>query len=162
MVKEIVQSVLPKPTSYPKEENMSQESNIRYGWIKLMYWYTILGAGLSGLGIILFPKKMIALNNFAPQDPVMFGVVASMWVAFGVLSIFGLRSPLKFLPVLMMQLFYKSIWIIGVVFPLALQGKLSPNDVVFVAGMLTYVIGDLIAIPFPYAFSRQPEPAEAK
>ena len=127
-----------------------------------MYWYTILGAGLSGLGIIVFPKKMIALNNFAPQDPVMFGVVASMWAAFGVLSIFGLRSPLKFLPVLMMQLFYKSIWIIGVIFPLALQGKLSPNDVVFVAGMLTYVIGDLIAIPFSVAFSRQLAPADAK
>ena len=141
---------------------MSQESNIRYGWIKFMYWYTLLGAGLSGLGIILFPKKMIALNNFAPQDPLMFGVVASMWMAFGVLSIFGLRSPLKFLPVLMMQLFYKSIWIIGVVLPLALQGKLGPNDVVFGMGMLTYVIGDLIAIPFPYVFSRQPALADAE
>ncbi len=135
---------------------MSQKFNIKYGWIKIMYWYTLIGAGLSGLGIILFPEKMIAINNFAPQDPMMFGVVASVWLAFGILSIFGLRSPLKFLPVLLMQLFYKSIWIIGVIFPLALQGKLSPNDVVFVMGMLTYVIGDLIAIPFPYVFARQP------
>lgn len=134
---------------------MARESKIRYGWIKIMYGYTIIGAGLSGLGMILFPEKMITLNNFAPQDPIMFGVVASVWLAFGVLSVFGLGSPLKFLPVLLMQLFYKSIWIIGVVFPLAFQGKLSPNDVVFVMGMLTYVIGDLIAIPFPYIFSRQ-------
>lgn len=137
---------------------MSREPHIRYVWIKIMYWYTILGAGLSGLGILLFPKKMIALNRFAPQDPMMFGVVASVWVAFGILSILGLRSPLKFLPVLLMQLCYKSVWIIGVVFPLAFKGRLSPNDVVFVMGMLTYVIGDLIAIPFHHLLKREPAP----
>jgi hypothetical protein len=136
---------------------MAEEFNIRWTWLKIMYIYTILGAGLSGLGIIFVPEKMIALNKFAPQDPLIFGVVGSVWAAFGVLSIFGLRDPLKFVPVLLMQLFYKSIWIIGVVMPIFFRGDLSANDVVFVVGMLTYVIGDLIAIPFPYVFSQKKE-----
>ncbi|MFO7964271.1 MAG: hypothetical protein R6U50_10155 [Desulfobacterales bacterium] len=141
---------------------MSQHQKIRYGWIKFMYWYTIIGAGLSGLGMLFFPQQMIKINNFAPQDPMMFGVVASVWVAFGILSIFGLRSPLAFLPVLMMQLFYKSIWVIAVVLPLFIHGQLTANDAVFVTGMLTYIIGDLIAIPFSYVFSRQAEPFGAE
>jgi hypothetical protein len=120
-----------------------------------MYFYTLIGAGLSGLAVILVPEKMIALNRFAPQDPMIFGVVGSVWLAFGILSIFGLLYPLKFLPVLMMQLFYKSFWIIGVVLPIFFKGGLSTNDIAFVAGMATFIVGDLIAIPFPYVFSNK-------
>ena len=133
---------------------MAEEFNIRWTWLKIMYVYTILGAGLSGLGILFVPEKMMAMNKFAPQDPIMFGVVGSVWVAFGVLSVFGLRDPLKFVPVLLMQFCYKSIWIIGVVLPMLFKGNLSANDVMFVAVMSTYIIGDLIAIPFPYVFSK--------
>ena len=133
---------------------MAEGFNIRWTWLKIMYVYTILGAGLSGLGILFAPGKIIALNKFAPQDPIMFGVVGSVWVAFGILSIFGLRDPLKFVPVLLMQLCYKSVWIIGVVLPMFFKGIVSADDVMFVAMMLTYIIGDLIAIPFPYVFSK--------
>jgi len=133
---------------------MAQDEKIRIGWLKGMYIYTIVGAGLSGLFMVILPKKMIALNNFAPQDPIMFGIVASVWLAFGILSIFGFRSPLKFIPVLLMQLFYKSIWVIGVIVPLWIQGNLSPSDIPTIVVMLTYIIGDLIAIPFPYFFSK--------
>jgi len=120
-----------------------------------MYIYTALFAGLGGLQIIFFPKAAVSWNKFAPQDPMMFGIVGSVWVAFAIFSIFGLRSPLKFVPVLLMQLFYKSIWLICVVLPLLIGGKLSLNEIYFAIGMLTYVIGDLIAIPFSYAFSRE-------
>ncbi len=133
---------------------MAQDEKIRIGWLKGMYIYTIVGAGLSGLFMVILPKKMIALNNFAPQDPIMFGIVASVWLAFGILSIFGFRSPLKFIPVLLMQLFYKSIWVIGVIVPLWIQGNLSSSDIPTIVVMLTYIIGDLIAIPFPYFFSK--------
>lgn len=133
---------------------MAEAFNIRWKWLKIMYIYTIVGAGLSGLGILFVPGKVIALNRFAPQDPILFGVVGSVWVAFGLLSILGLRDPLKFVPLLLMQLCYKSVWIIGVVLPMLFMGQLSANDVMFVAMMLTYIIGDLIAIPFPYVFSK--------
>ena len=134
---------------------MTNGTKIRFGWIKFMYCFTIAGAGLPGLGMILFPEKMIAMNKLGPQDPMMYGIVAGVWFAFGILSVFGLRSPLKFLPVLMMQLCYKSAWIIGVAIPLIIAGKMSPSDPMFFMSILT-LIGDLIAIPFPYVFSKQP------
>ena len=134
---------------------MPEEVKVRWKWLKFMYIYTIIFAGGGGLQIIFFPEAAISFNKFSPQDPLMFGIVGSVWVAFAVFSIFGIRSPLKFVPVLLMQLFYKSIWLVAVILPLLLAGKLSLNEIYFAIGMLTYVIGDLIAIPFPYAFSKE-------
>ncbi len=130
---------------------------IRWSWLKGMYIYTIVGAGLLGLVIVLKPNMINTLFKFDCQEPFLTGVIGSVWLAFGILSIFGLRSPLKFVPVLVMQLFYKSIWIVGVVIPLLFSAKISYNDVLFILIMLTYVVGDLIAIPFRYIFSKKTE-----
>jgi hypothetical protein len=40
---------------------MENKLKIRYGWIKGMYVYTALGAGLSGLGIILMPETFASM-----------------------------------------------------------------------------------------------------
>jgi hypothetical protein len=84
----------------------------------------------------------------------VFIFTGSVWMAFGVLSIFGLRSPLKFVPILVMQLCYKSIWFIGVVFPMLVSGTFPLYAILHVVIMGSYIVGDLIAIPFPYVFSR--------
>jgi hypothetical protein len=130
---------------------------IRWGWLKGMYIYTIVGAGLLGLVIVLMPNMINTLFKFDYQEPLLVGVIGSVWLAFGILSIFGLRSPLKFVPVLLMQLFYKSIWIVSVVIPLLFSAKISYSDALFILIMLTYVFGDLIAIPFRYVFSQKME-----
>ena len=132
---------------------MSQEKKIRMGWIKGMYIYTILGAGLSGVVMIFAPSLSQRLFGMGEQDPIFFGIAASIWFAFGLMSIFGLKSPLKFLPVLCMQLTYKSAWIVGVIFPLIVTGKLPDYAGLIIVVMVSYIIGDLIAIPFHYVFS---------
>jgi hypothetical protein len=53
-----------------------------------------------------------------------------------------------------MQLCYKSIWFIGVVFPLLATGKFPLYAILLVVIMASYIIGDLIAIPFSYVFSK--------
>jgi len=40
---------------------MPNDIKIRWKWVKFMYWYTIVGAGGFGLGIILMPKVMRTL-----------------------------------------------------------------------------------------------------
>ena len=92
---------------------MSKDMNVRWGWLKIMYWYTIFGAGGFGLAIVLFPETVRSLFRWPAQDPIVYGVTGSVWMAFGVLSIFGLRSPLKFVPILLMQLCYKSAKLFG-------------------------------------------------
>ena len=133
---------------------MSKEINVRWGWLKVMYWYTIAGAGGFGLAMVLFPETVRSLFGWPTQDPIVYGVTGSVWLAFGVMSIFGLRSPLKFIPILMIQLCYKSIWFIGVVFPLLISGNFPLYGILHVFVMGSYIIGDLFAIPFAYVFSK--------
>ena len=97
--------------------------NVRWRWLRYMYIYTIVGAGGFGLGIILAPDFMVSLFRWPTQDPIVFGVAGSVWLAFGLLSVFGLRAPLKFVPVLLLQLIYKSIWFIGVALQLLMSGE---------------------------------------
>lgn len=132
--------------------------SVRWGWLKFMYAYTIVGAGGYGLGMLLVPEMMRSMFGMPERDPVVFGIAGSVYVSFGILSILGLRSPLKFLPVLLLQLSYKSIWFISIFLPLLLAGKLQMYGALFAVVFATYIVGDLIAIPFSYVFGRQSEP----
>jgi hypothetical protein len=136
---------------------MFMDSDVRWGWLKGMYIFTIIHAGGSGLGIILCPSTMQSFFGWPSQDPIVFGICGSVWVAFGLLSILGLRSPLKFSPILLLQLTYKVVWFIGVFFPLLISGKFPAYASGYVFFFVIYIIGDLMAIPFPYVFAKLSE-----
>jgi hypothetical protein len=134
---------------------MSKNIKIRYGWLKGMYVYTIIGAGGFGLGIIFAPKVIGSLFCMPIQDSVVLGITGSVYLSFAILSILGLRSPLKFIPILLLQLSYKVIWFIGVILPIVFTGNLQTYVILYIIVFTTYIIGDLIAIPFSYVFSKQ-------
>ena len=135
---------------------MSKNTKIRWGWLKGMYIYTIVGAGGFGLGIIIMPNVMESMFGWPNQDiAISFGVTGSVYVSFALLSILGLQSPLKFTPVLLLQLGYKVVWFIGVILPLLAVGKFPAYAILHVLIFASYIIGDLIAIPFSYVFTRQ-------
>ncbi|ACN17041.1 hypothetical protein HRM2_39830 [Desulforapulum autotrophicum HRM2] len=124
------------------------------GKLRIMYGYTFLGAGGFGLGIIMNPDLIQSLLKMPDQDPVIFGITGAVYLAFGFLSIFGLISPIKFSPVLFLQLIYKSLWLAGVIAPMFLKGQFPFYAVLITIIFLTYIIGDLITLPFNYLFSK--------
>ena len=134
---------------------MSNDIKIRWAWLKFMYIYTIIVAGGCGLAIIVMPNLIKSMFRLPNQDPVAFGIMGSVYLAFGLLSFLGLRAPLKFVPVLLLQLCYKAIWFVGLVLPLFLKGHFPSYAIPIAIIFATYVIGDLIAIPFPYIFSHK-------
>lgn len=134
---------------------MSQRKNVRWGWLKGMYIYTIVGAGGFGLGIITMPDVMRSMFGWPGQDPIVLGVTGSVYLSFALLSVLGLRSPLKFAPILLLQLSYKVIWFIGIILPILVTAKFPPYGILYVVTFATYVIGDLIAVPFSYVFAKQ-------
>ena len=134
---------------------MTKELKIRWGWIKGMYIYTIIGAGSFGLGMIVAPELIKATFTWPVNEPIAFGIIGSVYLTFGLVSLLGLRSPLKFVPVLLMQLCYKSIWFIGVVLPLLITEHFPSYAIPTVIIFSTYIIGDLIAIPFSYIFAKE-------
>ena len=134
---------------------MSKDINVRWGWLKGMYIFTIIHAGGSGLGLILIPGTVRSIFGWPSQDPIVFGICGSVWMAFGLLSILGLRSPLKYSPVLLLQLSYKVVWFIGVLLPVLIAGRFQVYVIAYVVFFAVYIIGDLIAIPFSYVFAKQ-------
>ncbi len=134
---------------------MTKDTKIRWGWIKGMYIYTIVVAGLFGLGIIVIPETIKSTFTWPVEEPVAFGIIGSIYLASGLLSILGLRSPLKFVPVLLLQLCYKSIWFIGLFLPLLVTEHFPSYAIPTVIIFATFIVGDLIAIPFPYVFAKE-------
>jgi hypothetical protein len=131
---------------------MEDNVSIRRGWLKVMYMYTLVVSGSMGLGMILFPDTVQSVLRFPPQDPVMLGACGSIFLALGLISLMGLRSPLKFAPVLLLELVYKPIWLVSVALPLFLEGRFPFYVVTMSAVFITFIVGDLIAIPFSHLF----------
>ena len=121
---------------------MSHEvSLLRLYALRLVYDLNFVGLGMN-----VWPNL---LNHPEPWDPVK-GVAISFWAALSLLSALGIRYPLKMLPVLMMQLTYKTIWLIFVGYPLWSAGDMSPGaTAVFNACVMGFVI-DLVVIPWSY------------
>ena len=115
---------------------MTEDFKVRMNWLKAMYIYTIFGAGGLGLGMIVIPEVIKSMFGWPVEEPIIMGIVGSVYVAFAILSIFGLRSPLKFVPVLLLQLLYKSVWFIGVIIPMLILGQF-PSYAIITAVKLT-------------------------
>jgi hypothetical protein len=88
----------------------------------------------------------------APWDP-MHGIAVSFWAALSTLCALGLRYPLKMLPLLLMQLFYKSVWVLAVGLPLRAAGPLDPTAAELLQVCIGGIVVDLIVIPWPYVFA---------
>src|SRR5262249_62346932 len=67
------------------------------------------------------------LTHEGPWDP-LHGVAFSFWAAYSVLMLLGLRYPLKFLPLLLLQLFYKLVWLAAVALPLWSANQLRRSE----------------------------------
>jgi hypothetical protein len=104
--------------------------------------------------ILVAPNQAMSAMGFPEPEPIMVGISASVFLAFGLLSILGFMAPLKFSPVLLLQLVYKSVWFIAVILPLVISNKL-PDYAWLTMGIFgAIIIGDLIALPFRYLLDR--------
>ena len=134
---------------------MPTQDRIRWNWLRFMYGYTIAVAGSCGAAMIVSPNTVQSLFRLPDQDPLSSAIVGSVYLAFGLLSFLGLRDPLRFVPVLVLQLSYKTIWFAGFVLPQSIKGQFPSYGIPIAILFATYVIGDLIAIPFPYLLSKK-------
>jgi hypothetical protein len=130
-------------------------AGVRLGWLKVMYVYTIIGGGGGGLAIIFAPEFVKSVTGWTGHSWMMLGLAGSVYLAFGITSVFALRAPLKFAPVLVLQLLYKSIWLVGVMLPQLIRGYMPTYGIITAVVFLTYIIGDLIAIPFRVVFANE-------
>lgn len=133
---------------------MGRDLKIRWGWLKAMYIYTIATAGGFGLAMLAFPALLRSLFGFPIQEPTTLKLYGSIILGAGLVAIPALRFPLKFVPILLLQVVYKPIWIVVGALPFFVKGEFPLDIVMITIVFLGYIVGDLIAIPWGYLFSR--------
>jgi len=91
------------------------------------------------------------LTHSGPWDP-LHGVAFSFWAAYSTLMILGLRYPLKLVPLLLLQFFYKLVWLVAVAYPMWSSGQLRGSSASGLATIFVIaVVVDLVVVPWPYA-----------
>lgn len=128
---------------------------VRVEWrLRVMYVLTIAIAGPFGVGNLVAPEWMRSTFSLPAQDPVVFSIASSVYLAFAVVAALGLRAPLVFAPVLLLQLLYKSIWLVGGFLPLLASGAFPDSAWLNLVIFVGFIGGDLWALPFDRLLGR--------
>jgi hypothetical protein len=98
--------------------------------------YAVLVVGLS---LRYAPVFMDGLSNLPRMD----AAVVALLSALGVLSIAGLFSPIRMLPLLVFEIGWKLIWVSTVALPKWLDGSLDE-------GTLSILFNCAVALPFVF------------
>lgn len=120
-------------------------SKLRLHAMRAIYLLTGVFLGYSTWSAMITRTK--------PWDP-MHGVAFSFWCAYSLLMLIGVRFPVRMLPLLLLQLFYKTVWLLGVAYPLWASGLLTPGTAEMVQTFVIAVAVDLVVIPWPYVFTQ--------
>ena len=112
---------------------MTQVSLLRLYALRAVYLLLVVGLGLTIWPNILNPDK---------HWPLMFGVVQCMLGALSLLSLLGLRYPVRMLPLLLFEVTWKALWLGVVSLPAWLTGTMSADvaSTTFDCAMVVIVI----------------------
>jgi len=116
-------------------------STVRLYVMRALYLVNVVLVGSNIWPQLINPSKPL---------PLLEGVALSFYAALSTLSLLGLRYPLKMVPLLFVQLFYKSVWLLAVAIPLSSAGTLTPELAGAVKPFVIGVVIDLLVIPWPY------------
>ncbi|MEA3066035.1 MAG: hypothetical protein QOJ27_2492 [Sphingomonadales bacterium] len=124
---------------------MAEVSLLRLYVMRAFYLLILLGVGSMAL-----PSLIAADVPLRPLE----GVAFSFWGALALLAGVGLRYPLRMVPLLVVQLVYKALWLLAVALPLWRAGAPFDDETArFTRAMAIGVGLDLIVVPWRYVFA---------
>ena len=91
------------------------------------------------------------LTHHGLWEPVN-AVVWCVWAAFATLAGLGIIRPLKMLPIVLLEIFYKVMWLIIVAYPLWSKGALEGSPAESITSTFLWVILPIVAVPWGYVF----------
>lgn len=91
------------------------------------------------------------VTHVGPWDPNK-AVAWTVWTAFSALAGLGILHPLKMLPILLLEIFYKVLWLILVAYPLWSTDTLAGSAAEGITMVFIPVILVVFIIPWGYVF----------
>jgi hypothetical protein len=132
-----------RKTFGPDYERYEGVYRINIYLLRILYLLMIVFVGSDSWSAIF--------NHQGPWDHVK-AVAFCVWAAYSTLSILGLMNPLKMLPIILFEIFYKSIWLIIVAYPLWRTNQLIGSPAEQMTYAFLWLPLPLIAVPWGYAF----------
>jgi len=125
-----------------RRETVTEVSTTRLRVMRAMYLLMAVGIGATIWPLIL---------THPPQTPHMTGVAWALLGTIGLLSLLGLRYPLQMIPILLLELFWKIIWLLAFAAPAWLANVLTDamRTSVFETAFGALL---LVVIPWRYLF----------
>ncbi len=113
--------------------------------LRLVYALMFFVLGKQTWTHILFHR-----GAWNPNDAIAW----SMWTAFATLAGLGMVRPLAMLPILLLEIFYKVLWLLLVAYPLWIRGALAGSPAESTASAFAWVLLPIAAMPWGYAFAQ--------
>jgi hypothetical protein len=113
--------------------------------LRLMFTLMVLFLGKSSWGYILTFK-----GQWNPASAMSWCV----WAAYSVLAILGIIHPLRMLPIVMLEIFYKVLWLFIVAYPLWSSNHLIGSPAESMTNAFIWVILPIISMPWRYFFKK--------
>ncbi len=117
--------------------------------LRIMYGAAILGAGVVG-ALTLFAPSIASRYVFAGATnvDVYVRILGALWLALGAVAILGMLAPTAFIPVLMIQLIYKSTWLLVAAYPALIAGNREEGLIFLTVLFTAWVAALLWLVPF--------------
>jgi len=123
-------------------------------WLRFMFAVNIFVVGSLGLAILIGRQPALTYFGFPTEELIFAGYTPSVMVAYAIMGIMGMRFPVKFAPVLLMQATGKIVWFLAIIIPQLATGSLPTFALMLIATFIPLIIGDLIAVPWKHIFAK--------
>ncbi len=114
--------------------------------LRMLYAAAVLGAGSAGV-LTLFVPQIASRYLFLGEtvmDPYL-RILGALWLALALVASLGFVHPERLVPILLVQLVYKSAWLAVVAFPALIAGTRTPGLMLF-AALFTVWVGALVLV----------------
>jgi hypothetical protein len=101
------------------------------------------------LGRETWTKILTHQGAWDPYEAVAWCV----WTGFATLAGLGILRPLKMLPMVLLEIFYKLLWLMIVAYPLWRKGALWGSPAEAITTPFLWVVLPIVAVPWSYAFA---------
>lgn len=91
------------------------------------------------------------LRHQGPWDPYR-GIAVCVWAAYPTLAVFGLLHPLRWLPLMLFTIAYKSLWLGFVAWPMWRAGTLAGSSAAEIASAFLFVPVLAAVVPWGYVW----------
>ena len=132
----------------------TEKIKVHPNWLRFMFAVNIFVVGGFGLALLIGGQAAFTYFGFPNEELIMTGYALSVMVAYAIMGIMGMRFPVKFAPVLLMQATGKIVWFLAIIIPQLATGSLPAFSVMLIATFIPLIIGDLIAVPWKYLFAK--------